>query len=327
MNATRIQELIDRFADRRILVAGDFMLDEFVWGRVSRISPEAPVPVVEVLRESAYPGGAANVARNLREFTGHVTLAGVIGDDPSGARLVQLLDERGIDSAGLIRSKEHQTIVKTRVIARQQQVVRVDRDARVNVGQQMLERILKAINQQAADLDAIIFADYGKGFLTQDVVDSIASIARPHGVKMVVDPNPQNAIAWSGMTAIKPNRSETIAAIGRGADLDDPAKLGEAASVLQTKWQTDVLLITMGEQGMWLFEKGAQPYHTAARAKEVFDVSGAGDTAIALFTLALTSGASLTEAADIANAASSVVVGKLGTATLTPMELAKSLTQ
>jgi D-glycero-beta-D-manno-heptose-7-phosphate kinase len=325
LDLTRINDLLAAFTRKRILVAGDFMLDEFVWGRVSRISPEAPVPVVEVMSESAYPGGAANVARNLREFTGNVTLAGIIGDDSAGARLMGLLDERGIDSSGLMRSASDHTVVKTRVIARQQQVVRVDRDSRATVTADILERLRLDLERRIDSLDAIIFADYGKGFLTQAVVDMIAGIARPRGVLMVVDPNPNNQIAWSRMTAIKPNRVETIAAAGHAVDLDTADALEQAARGLQTKWDTSVLLITLGEQGMWLFERGERPYHTAARAKEVFDVSGAGDTAIALFTLALAAGAAPREAAEVANAASSVVVGKLGTATLTPAELSEAL--
>jgi D-glycero-beta-D-manno-heptose-7-phosphate kinase len=325
LNRARISELIEAFASKRILVAGDCMLDEFVWGRVSRISPEAPVPVVEVISESAYPGGAANVVRNLREFTGYAGLMGVIGEDGAGARLVQLLDERGIDSTGLMRSPGHRTIVKTRVIARQQQVVRVDRDSRLPVTGEMLGRLRREAEKQIEQADAVIFADYGKGFLSQQVVDMIAGIARAHGVAMVVDPNPNNPVDWRRMTAIKPNRMETIAALGRAVDLEHAEALEQAARELQTKWETDVLLVTLGENGMWLFERGAPPYHTAARAKEVFDVSGAGDTAIALFTLALAAGATPPEAAEVANAASGVVVGKLGTATLTAAELRAAL--
>lgn len=325
MNSTRLTQLIATFATKRILVAGDLMLDEFVWGRVSRISPEAPVPVVEVVSESAYPGGAANVARNLREFTGNTELLGIVGDDPAGARLLDLLNERGIGTRGVIVSGADRTILKTRVIARQQQVVRVDRDARATITPETLSQIRTQLEGRIAQTDAIIFADYGKGFLTQDVVDLIAGIARPRGVPMIVDPNPNNPIAWRDMTAIKPNRIETTAALALPLNLDDEATLKEAAQALQDKWATGIVLITLGEHGMWLFEHGAAPYHTAARAKEVFDVSGAGDTAISLFTLALVSGATPQEAAEIANAASGVVVGKLGTATLTPAELLASM--
>ncbi|HEY3742904.1 MAG TPA: PfkB family carbohydrate kinase [Bryobacteraceae bacterium] len=321
MDASRLAQLIPAFASKRILVAGDLMLDEFVWGRVSRISPEAPVPVVEVVSESAYPGGAANVARNLREFTGHADLLGIAGADGPGTRLLELLDERGIGTSGVQRSPDDRTIVKTRVIARQQQIVRVDRDTRAAITPEKLERVRTFIEDRISETDAIIFADYGKGFLTQPVVDLIASIARPRGVLMIVDPNPNNPIEWRGMTAIKPNRVETIAALGAPVDIDSQPALVSAAHRLQAKWETGIVLITLGEHGMWLFEDGHPPFHTEARAKEVFDVSGAGDTAIALFTLALASGASAREAAEIANAASGVVVGKLGTATLTPAEL------
>lgn len=326
MDAARLTQLISTFSSKRILVAGDLMLDEFVWGRVSRISPEAPVPVVEVVSESAYPGGAANVARNLREFTEHADLLGIIGDDTAGARLLDLLNQRGIGTDGVLPSADERTIVKTRVIARQQQVVRVDRDNRVAVTPEQLAQIRNQLEARIAETHAIIFADYGKGFLTQEVVDLIASIARPRGVLLVVDPNPNNPIRWQNMTAIKPNRAETAAALGGvPLDLDNQGSLQEAAQKLQAQWSTGIVLITLGERGMWLFERNNAPYHTAARAKEVFDVSGAGDTAIALFTLALASGATAQEAAEIANAASAVVVGKLGTATLTPAELLTSI--
>ena len=325
MLLSRLTELINTFSSKRILVAGDLMLDEFVWGRVSRISPEAPVPVVEVVSESAYPGGAANVARNLREFTGHTDLLGIVGDDSAGARLLGLLDQQGIGTLGVLRPATGRTIVKTRVIARQQQVVRVDRDARATITAGQLNEIRTQLEERITQTDAIIFADYGKGFLTQDVVDLIASIARPRGVSMIVDPNPNNPIHWQGMTAIKPNRVETTAALGAPVDLDNATALRDAAQKLQAKWATDIVLITLGEHGMWLFERDNAPYHTAARAKEVFDVSGAGDTAISLFTLALASGATAQEAAEIANAASGVVVGKLGTATVTPEELITSM--
>lgn len=322
MHSSRLTQLISTFAAKRILVAGDLMLDEFVWGRVSRISPEAPVPVVEVVSESAYPGGAANVARNLREFTKHADLLGTVGDDAAGARLLELLNEGGIGTQAVLKSAAERTIVKTRVIARQQQVVRVDRDARATITPSILAQLRTQLEARIDTTDAIIFADYGKGVLTQAVVDLIAAIARPRGVLMVVDPNPNNPVQWQGMTAIKPNRVETTAALGgTPIDLDDTAYLNAAAHKLQQKWATGIVLITLGEHGMWLFERDQPPYHTAAQAKEVFDVSGAGDTAISLFTLALASGATAREAAEIANAASGVVVGKLGTATLTPAEL------
>ena len=324
MHRARLTELISAFSTRRILVAGDLMLDEFVWGRVSRISPEAPVPVVEVISESAYPGGAANVARNLREFTPHADLIGMAGADPAGARLLELLNGRGIGTAGVLIAPGQRTIVKTRVIARQQQVVRVDRDSRASIGEDTLRQVRTQLEACIAQTDAIIFADYGKGFLTQEVVELIASIARPHGKIMVVDPNPSNPVHWREMTAIKPNRIETAAALGAPLD-PDPRSLREGAQKLQAKWATGIILITLGEHGMWLFDGDQEPYHTAARAKEVFDVSGAGDTAIALFTLALASGANAREAAEIANLASGVVVGKLGTATLTPADLLSAL--
>jgi D-glycero-beta-D-manno-heptose-7-phosphate kinase len=329
MKLARVEELLQRFASKRILVIGDLMLDEYVWGRVSRISPEAPVPVVEVIRESYYPGGAANVARNVREFTPSISVMGLVGEDGHAARLRQLLTENGIGLDALQSDRTFQTIVKTRIIARQQQVVRVDREKPQPMSEQGRAQSVNKIRGLLPNIDAIIFEDYGKGLLQQEFVDEVTSLARGDGKLIMADPNPHNRLVWRGMTAVKPNRSEAFAAANQtwrepGPDpLQDGPLLRVGAELLRL-WNPDLLLVTLGEQGMILFSRNQAPFHVPSRAREVYDLSGAGDTAISLFTLALASGSSPREAAEISNHASSVVVGKLGTATLSPQELLES---
>lgn len=329
MSPTRVQEILSSAASKRVLVIGDLMLDEFVWGKVGRISPEAPVPVVEVTGESFFPGGAANVARNLREFTEGVSVIGLIGTDRGGRQLRRLLEEQAIDTAGIVEDEQFPTIIKTRIIARHQQVVRVDRERVRDASAGQTTRAIENVRAQMENVDAIIFEDYGKGFLSSDLAREVSEIAASAGKIVTSDPNPRHAITWNNVTAVKPNRSEAFLAAGiplsdgvKPPSQDEPLlRVGRA---LLEKWGTKYLLITLGEQGMMLFESGDTWHHIPTRARQVFDVSGAGDTAIGLFTIALCSGATAREAAEIANHASAVVVGKLGTATVTPHELLAS---
>jgi D-beta-D-heptose 7-phosphate kinase/D-beta-D-heptose 1-phosphate adenosyltransferase len=326
----RLRAIVERFSDQRVLVIGDVMLDQFVWGRVSRVSPEAPVPVVEVTRESWYPGGAANVARNLKDFAGAVHLMGLTGADAEASRLRQLLTEEGIGIDCLAQDAGRRTTVKTRIIARQQQVVRVDREQKAPLSPAQTEAALACFERLLPDLDAVIVADYAKGFLDRDLADRVSQAAARAGKILTVDPTPKNPLRWSGATAIKPNRSEAFefAAMPYADPAADPSQdqpLLQAAAVLLRKWSPATVLITLGEQGMLVLEQDRPPAHTPTRAKEIFDVSGAGDTAIALFTLALAAGASAGDAAEIANHASGIAVGKLGTAPVTRRELLESL--
>jgi D-glycero-beta-D-manno-heptose-7-phosphate kinase len=329
MDSKRLRQILDRASSKRILVIGDLMLDEFVWGKVGRISPEAPVPVVQITSESFFPGGAANVARNLREFIDKVSVVGLIGKDRSGQQLRQLLAAEKIDTSDTIEDEKFSTIVKTRIIARHQQVVRVDREKIASPSNAQVSKVTAAIKKKLPNIDAIIFEDYGKGFLTRDLVAQIAKDARAAKKIVTADPNPHNPIDWNGMTAVKPNRAEAFLAAGvtdRDWDMS-PKKdvdLVRAGKELLQKWSTQYLLVTLGEQGVMFFERGKHPHHIATKARDVFDVSGAGDTAIALFTLALVGNATPLEAALIANHASAVVVGKLGTATVTRQELIAS---
>ena len=329
MNPQRLKEILARAKSKRILVIGDLMLDEFVWGKVGRISPEAPVPVVEVTGESFYPGGAANVARNLREFSSNVAVIGMFGSDRGGRQLRDLLAEEKIDTANALEDPGFRTIVKTRIIARNQQVVRVDREQLRSPTPAHISQVVRNLKGALAKSDAVIFEDYGKGFLNADLVRKISEQALAAGKIVTADPNPHHSVDWKNLTAIKPNRNEAFLAAGLpGSDPGEaPAKdkpLLEAGKILLEKWRAQLLLITLGEQGMMLFERGKKPHHIPTKARQVFDVSGAGDTAIALFTLALCCEATPVEAAEIANHASAVVVGKLGTATVTPEELRAS---
>ncbi len=324
-----LHELLPRFAGKRILVLGDLMLDEFIWGKVSRISPEAPVPIVEVHKQEYFPGGAANVARNLREFIDTVAVMGIVGTDPHADVLRRLLADRHISLEGVLQLPGYQTTVKTRIIARQQHVVRVDREGPPPVDQGFHAQALEKFERMLPDFDAVIIEDYAKGFLTQDFVEGIGALARRTGKIVTVDPNPRNDLRWTGVTAIKPNRAEAFHAAGYPlTDATEATLLPEVGAALLEKWDAEMLLITLSEHGMALFRRGEPPEAIEpCQPREVFDVSGAGDTSIALFTLALAAGATPWQAAEIANHAGSVVVGKLGTATLTAAELVASFEQ
>ncbi len=329
MKLERVEEILRTFPSQRILVIGDLMLDQFVWGRVSRISPEAPVPVVEVIRESYYPGGAANVARNVKEFSPSVLVMGMVGEDGYAGQLRRILKQSGIDLDAIESDGSFETIVKTRIIARQQQLVRVDREKPQPLSDELQTRCIEKIRALLPEIGGIIFEDYGKGFLQQRFVDEVTSSARQAGKVVTADPNVRNKLTWRGMTAVKPNRSEAFVAANKpwhepAVDPLQDELLLHVGNELLREWKPDHLLITLGEQGMILFDGDQPPYHVPPRAREVYDLSGAGDTAIALFTLGLVSGASPIEAAEISNHASSVVVAKLGTATLTPKELLES---
>jgi len=327
MKLDRLKQILERAVSRRITVIGDLMLDEFVWGKVGRISPEAPVPVVEVTGESFYPGGAANVARNLREFVDHVAVIGMLGKDRSGRQLRELLAEQNIDTSNAIEDESFCTIVKTRIIALHQQVVRVDREKISTPSSAYVAMAVAAVRDSLNQTDAIIFEDYGKGFVTTELVAQIAREAAAAGKIVAADPNPRHSVDWRGVTVVKPNRAEAFLAAGiQYCDADeDPRKdLELVGKALLKKWETQYVLITLGEHGMMLFRQNDAPHYIRTKARQVFDVSGAGDTAIALFTLGLVCGATPVEAAEIANHGSAVVVSKLGTATVTRDELIAS---
>ncbi len=324
MLRSRVAEILNPAS--RILVIGEMMLDEFIWGKVARISPEAPVPVVDVVRETFNAGGAANVARNLREFVEHVHLVSLAGTGHDADMLRGLLETRGVSLDGVVFDSGYTTIRKTRIIARNQQVVRVDREGRRGFTDAQRAQVLAHFERLLPSLDAIILEDYDKGLLDQPLVDALVSAARAEKKIVTVDPKPSNPIRWHDVTCVTPNRGEAFRFAGRKetdpADtvLEDRALL-EVGAILLEQWRCDHLLITLSEQGMILFDHSQPPHHIPTRAQEVIDVSGAGDTAIAVFTSALAGGATPLEAAEIANHASGIVVAKTGTAVTSREEL------
>jgi D-beta-D-heptose 7-phosphate kinase/D-beta-D-heptose 1-phosphate adenosyltransferase len=326
LTAATARDALSRMSDCRVLVIGDVMLDHFIWGAVRRISPEAPVPIVEVTKETTFPGGAANVARNLSAFTPHAHLMGRVGRDTAAGELRRLLESEGVHTAPMLESDTLPTIAKTRIIARQQHVVRVDRETVEKLSDAELAEVARRVEAMLPDLDALILEDYGKGFVTQAFVDTVLGLARAAGKLVTVDPSPRNPLNWHGASLVKPNRLEAFAAAGvqdvrtPGPPLED-RRLLEVGAQLLDQWSVDKVLITLGEQGMLLCQRDAAPHHIPTRAREVYDVSGAGDTAIAFLTLALAAGLGAEDAADLANHASGIVVGKLGTARVSREEL------
>lgn len=325
----QVRDILQRIPRLSVLVVGDVMLDRFIWGNVQRISPEAPVPVVEVNREDFYPGGAANVARNIRALGAACEIIGVRGADRSGDQLEETLNRLQIGTAGLFTDDARPTTVKTRVIAHQQQVVRFDFESVQPVSPPLAARILDYYRAALPRVDAVIFEDYAKGLLTPALLTMMQQLARRAGKITAADPNPRQHLPFQQVTAITPNRHEAFAAAGKPylaapGNMDEDHPLFDVGMTLLRKWRPRYLLITLGEHGMCLFQRDAAPLHIPTVAREVFDVSGAGDTVIATFTLALAARANAVQAAEISNHAAGVVVGKLGTATCSPQELLAS---
>ena len=330
LSAKRVKELISGASRTRILVVGDIMLDEFIWGSVRRISPEAPVPVVQLERESFMPGGAANVARNLAALKVPTELFSIIGRDLAGKKLKGILSEANVRSEGCVCSDSRSTTVKTRIIAHQQQVVRLDRDSVGDIGKKAACHLMKRLERSIDSADALIVGDYGKGIVTQPLLDWLKEICRAHGVWLSVDPKPAHVLDLSGVSLLTPNRKEAfeLAGVSDTSRFSDPLKdedLMLVAEKLLGSISPKILLITLGEHGMLLCENGKQSVHIPTVAQQVFDVSGAGDTVIATLTAAIAAGGSPVEAAMLANYAAGVVVGKVGTATTSPQELLKSI--
>lgn len=329
ISCKRVQAILKKAQQRRILVVGDVMLDQFIWGNVSRISPEAPVPVLDFRRESSMPGGAANVARNIRSLCIPTHLFGTVGQDAPATELTRLLRKQEVVCSGLISSSTRPTSVKTRVVAHHQQVVRIDRESRDGLDGAQTKRLLQRVKRELAHADAVIVGDYGKGVVTQALLDGLRSLCHEGGVWLSMDPKPVHSLNLAALSLVTPNRKETfeLAALPDETRHDTPLKdrnLMLAVGRLLNQLQPAVLLITLGELGMLLCTRHAKPLHIPTIAQEVFDVSGAGDTVISAFTAAITAGASPIEAALISNHAAGIVVGKMGTATVTPEELALS---
>jgi D-beta-D-heptose 7-phosphate kinase/D-beta-D-heptose 1-phosphate adenosyltransferase len=320
LSLKKVKQIISRFGDARVLVVGDVMLDEFIWGSVSRISPEAPVPVVWVTKESVMPGGASNVANNLATLGARTSISGIIGDDQKGKVLLEELLKKDIDTEGLVLDEERPTTIKTRVIANHQQVVRIDKEKTIDISDKVLGRVTDFIYSKIRSVDAVIIEDYGKGLITPKLLKQIVPLARRLKKIVTVDPKEEHFSYYRGVTSLTPNRYEAQNAVNFKIKDDDT--LFKAGCAILRKLKCESVLITRGEEGMTLFQKGAKrPLSIPTIAQEVFDVSGAGDTVISVFTLSLCCGASMVEAAHIANCAAGIVVGKVGIAVVSKKEL------
>ena len=322
LNAQRAQEIVGSMRDRKVVVLGDVMLDEFVWGDVTRISPEAPVPVVDIQRESFHLGGAANVLANLVALGARASVVGVVGTDAAGERLRSSLRAAGADQDEYLVTDEHRpSTVKTRIIAHSQLVVRADRESRHPVNGQTEARIIEALQAALENAAALIVSDYDKGVVTPRILEKILPLAYDR-VPVLIDPKLRNFSAYRPATLVTPNHHEALRMASLEADTDEG--LHEAARRIRAELGCDAVLITRGDRGMMLLEGTGAPVYVATAAREVYDVTGAGDTVIATLAAALAAGSSLIEAAALANHAAGIVVGKVGTATASAGELVNS---
>jgi D-beta-D-heptose 7-phosphate kinase/D-beta-D-heptose 1-phosphate adenosyltransferase len=320
----QLLRIIARFSGRRVLVAGDLMLDQYIRGSVGRISPEAPVPVVRVTGETHIPGGAGNVVNNLAALGAAVSVIGTVGSDDAGARLLEHFRGRGVSVDGVRVDPERPTTQKTRVIAERQQVVRYDREAVGPLSHANEAALVDALSKAVPTADALILSDYGKGVISPKILAHAIGLARKRRIPVTVDPKPEHFRRYRGVTCVTPNTAEAWACMHR-VPKPGEAAIEELGRDIVKTLKSRSALITRGAEGMSLFEEGAKPVHIPTRAQEVFDVSGAGDTVISTLTLALAAGASLRLSAQLANHAAGVVVGKLGTATTDPRELAEAV--
>jgi D-beta-D-heptose 7-phosphate kinase/D-beta-D-heptose 1-phosphate adenosyltransferase len=322
----KLTRLIPRFQKKNVLVLGDIMVDKFVWGKVSRISPEAPVPVVEVTRESQTFGGAGNVANNLVSLGGDAYIVGVVGNDIEAELLKSEFKGRGIHTDNIVVDQSRPTTIKTRIIASHQQVVRVDREIKGDFAFDVEKKLIANIEEILPAVQAVIISDYGKGVINSSILKRAITIARKKGIPVTVDPKIEHFQRYKRVSCITPNMAEAIAGM-RYRDVKTEEEVYELGQKILKKLNSDSVLITRSEKGMTLFQPGNKITHIPTRAKEVFDVTGAGDTVISTFTLALAAKASLAEAAEISNFAAGIVVAKLGTATVSPQELHSAVTE
>jgi len=320
---TSLKEIIENFKGIRVMVIGDVMLDHYIYGRVSRISPEAPVPVVEVTHEKFNPGGAANVAGNISCMGGSPILVGVVGTDNYSEKFIELIKKIGIDTSGIVRDVERPTTVKTRVVAEHQQVVRIDNENTSLINKYIKNSIMEIIKENIKSVQAIIFEDYDKGTIDNELIEFVVNLAKDYGKIVTSDPKYRNLKHYKGITLVKPNRKEAEWALKEKLTEENLEKLGKK---LRQELGCDALLITLGKDGMALFTED-EFERIRNRPVEVYDVAGAGDTAIAAVTLALASGADFAVAAHIANIAAGIKVGKPGAVPVTYGELIQVVTK
>ena len=312
--------VLPNFDKCNVLVVGDLMLDEYVWGDVDRISPEAPVQIVSVRREGYTLGGAGNVVHNLAALGANVLAAGVIGDGEDGRRLIGKFDELGLDTSGIIRETKRFTTRKTRIIAAHQHVLRIDRETRKEVSPQTLEQLTAFMENKISDIDAVLISDYGKGLISEVFLSKLIALAKKHGKITIADPKGLDFSRYSGVSLLTPNKKE--AGLASGIEITDESGLLNAGKKILETAGLDNLLITCGKDGMILFYRDRSPHKIRAETRQVYDVSGAGDTVVAVIGLAVASGLSFEDGAALANIAAGIVVGKVGTATVSREELA-----
>ena len=319
LSQKRIEEIFSKIKDKHIAVIGDLMIDRYFLGTVARLSPEAPVPVVEVKEESNRLGGAANVANNIASLGGIPMMIGVAGSDQGAILLKKLVGERGFPSTGIVIDPKRPTTVKSRVIAHNQHVVRIDQEDKTEIDREIQEKIISFIQENINGIDGIILEDYNKGVLTRNLVWEIIEIARKHKKVITVDPKFNNFFDYTDVTVFKPNRKESEEALGRRLQSLEEAE--KAAREIQQRLHAENVLLTMSEQGMLLIEQSGESSHVETTARKVADVSGAGDTVIATLTMALVAGTSVREAATLANIAGGIVCGEVGIVPVDPVLL------
>ena len=314
---------ISKFDQTHLLVIGDLMIDEYLWGKVDRISPEAPVQVVAVQSQDYTLGGSGNVVNNLRSLGARVTVLGVVGEGSDGQLLRDQLTAIGADTQGVVQESGRHTTKKTRIIAEHQQVLRIDRETRKDITRQTFNRIIKHAEKVIPDVDVILISDYGKGMINRTMIKKLVQIARKHHKTTIADPKGLDFTKYAGVDLLTPNKKEATLASGR--EISDDRSLAEAGRILFEKSGSEKLLITCGKDGMVLFEKNGKPFKMGTKAQEVYDVSGAGDTVVAVLGLGIAAGHSFKQAVSLANSAAGIVVGKVGTAAVTSKELFEAI--
>ncbi len=315
----RLRKLLGNFSGKRVAVIGDLMLDRYYWGSVHRVSPEAPVPVVEVDTESVRFGGAANVANNIQALGGRAFLIGLVGDDHPGGMFRKMLSDQGLDTGGIVIDSARPTTIKTRVIAAGQHVVRIDNESKQDCPELLRTRLIDAVRSNIRSLDGIIIEDYNKGVVTRDLIHAVIAAANEHGKPVTVDPKFNNFFEYKNVTVFKPNRREVEEALG--GKLKTVAEVERAGKSLLESLNARNVLLTRGEEGMSLFQSEGTVTHFPTTAAEVQDVSGAGDTVISTLTMALVAGGGITESCILANCAGGVVVGAVGIVPILPEQL------
>ncbi len=315
---------IQRFPQSRVLVIGDLILDHYIWGKVSRISPEAPVPVVHVSSESLQLGGAANVYNNILALGGHADLCGVVGNDEGGRLLLQELGGvRRSGRGGVIIDPDRPTTRKTRVIAHNQQIVRFDVERRGKISASVQKRIVRSVESRIKDISCVVISDYAKGVVTDTLMKELTRLAKSHNIPTLVDPKVEHFSFYKGVTLITPNHQEAIQAAG--VHEDDDLSINKAGETLRQRLGCECVLVTRGERGMSLYEEQGRQWHIPTAARQVYDVTGAGDTVVGTLALALATGATFRDGAVLANYAAGVVVGRVGTSTVTAQHLKEAL--